>query len=121
MGKVTLLDCTLRDGGYVNDWQFGEEAIKGTASKIAKTGVEFFEIGFIKNETFSKDRAVFPNIECISQFIPQKSSNMKYVGMIDCGNPIPIENIVPNDGKSIDGIRVIFKKRKNDDRTDRDN
>lgn len=114
MGKVTLLDCTLRDGGYVNDWQFGEEAIKGTASKIAKTGVEFFEIGFIKNETFSKDRAVFPNIECISQFIPQKSSNMKYVGMIDCGNPIPIENIVPNDGKSIDGIRVIFKKDKRD-------
>ena len=50
MGKVTLLDCTLRDGGYVNDWQFGEEAIKGTAVKIAKTGVEFFEIGFIKNK-----------------------------------------------------------------------
>ena len=29
MGKVYLLDCTRRDGGYVNDWQFGEETIKG--------------------------------------------------------------------------------------------
>lgn len=114
MGKVYLLDCTLRDGGYVNDWQFGEDAIKGTANRIAKTGVEFFEIGFVKNETFSKDRAVFPNIESISQFIPHKSPDMKYLAMIDCGNPIPIENIVPYDGKSIDGIRVIFKKDKRD-------
>ena len=23
MGEVKLLDCTLRDGGYVNDWEFG--------------------------------------------------------------------------------------------------
>ena len=23
MGNVYLLDCTLRDGGYVNDWKFG--------------------------------------------------------------------------------------------------
>lgn len=114
MGKVSLLDCTLRDGGYVNDWQFGEETIKGTAAKIAKTGVEFFEIGFIKNDTFSKDRAVFPDIESIRNFIPQKSSTMKYVGMIDCGDPIPIEKIIPYDGSSIDGIRVIFKKEKRD-------
>lgn len=114
MGRVTLLDCTLRDGGYVNDWQFGEEAIKGTANKIAKTGVEFFEIGFIKNEPFSKGRAVFPDIESISQFIPHKSADMKYVGMIDCGNPVPIEKIIPFNGKSVDGIRVIFKKDKRD-------
>ena len=23
MGELKLLDCTLRDGGYVNDWEFG--------------------------------------------------------------------------------------------------
>ena len=25
MGKKFLLDCTLRDGGYVNDWEFGRD------------------------------------------------------------------------------------------------
>ena len=72
MGKVNLLDCTLRDGGYINDWRFGEEAIKGTAQKIAKTGVEFFEIGFIRDEPFSKDRAVFPSVQAIEQYISHK-------------------------------------------------
>lgn len=114
MGKVSLLDCTLRDGGYVNDWQFGEDAIKGTASKIAKTGVEFFEIGFIKEEPFSKDRAIFPDVQSIAKYISQKSSDMKYVAMIDCSKPIPIDKIIPYDGSSIDGIRVIFKKDKRD-------
>ena len=42
MGEVYLLDCTLRDGGYINDWRFGEEAIKGIGKKIAQAGIEFF-------------------------------------------------------------------------------
>src|SRR5574344_798162 len=114
MGKVNLLDCTLRDGGYINDWQFGNEAIKGTAEKLSQAGVEMFEIGFIKDEPFSNDRTVFPNIQCIEQFIQPKSPKMLYIGMIDAGNPVPIENIIPYDGKSIDAIRVIFKKDKID-------
>lgn len=28
MGKVSLLDCTLRDGGYVNEWEYGAGSIK---------------------------------------------------------------------------------------------
>lgn len=114
MGAVYLLDCTLRDGGYVNDWQFGEDAIKGTAQKIAKTGIEFFEIGFLKEEDFSKDRAIFPTVESVKPFLGEKSSKMKYVGMIDCGNPVPLEKICIRDGTSLDGIRVIFKKDKRD-------
>ena len=27
MKKIHLLDCTLRDGGYINDWRFGEKTI----------------------------------------------------------------------------------------------
>ena len=49
MNKISLLDCTLRDGGYINDWDFGLETIKGFVTKIEKTGIEFFEIGFLKN------------------------------------------------------------------------
>lgn len=27
--KIHILDCTLRDGGYVNDWEFDSNLAKG--------------------------------------------------------------------------------------------
>lgn len=112
MGKVCLLDCTLRDGGYVNDWDFGEDTIRGFGRKIAQTGIELYEVGFIKGDTYNPNRSVFPDIESIAPMISPKSKNMKYVGMLDMSAPIPLERITPYDGNSIDGIRVIFKKDK---------
>ena len=112
MGKVFLLDCTLRDGGYINDWNFGEETIKGFGRKLALTGVEIFEVGFIKGDTYDPDKSVFPDIQSIAPMIQPKATHMKYVGMIDMSAAIPLERLVPYDGTSVDGIRVIFKKDK---------
>ena len=112
MRNIYLLDCTLRDGGYINDWRFGEKAIKEIGKKLAQTGFEIFEVGFIKGDTYDPNRAVFPDVQSISQMIQPKSSSMKYVGMLDMSAPVPLDRIPPYDGTSIDGIRVIFKKNK---------
>lgn len=112
LGNVYLLDCTLRDGGYVNDWQFGQDTIKGFSKKIAQTGVEILEVGFIKGDEFDANRAVFPDVQTIKTMIEPKSSHMKYVAMIDMSAPVPLDRIIPYDGTSIDGIRIIFKKDK---------
>lgn len=114
MGKVYLLDCTLRDGGYVNDWRFGEETIKGFGKKIAQTGIEIYEVGFIKGDSYDPDKSVFPDISSIANVIQPKADKLLYVGMIDMSAPIPLERIIPYNGSSIDGIRVIFKKEKID-------
>lgn len=37
-------DCTWRDGGYINEWRFGEETIKRFCRKIAQTGIEIVEV-----------------------------------------------------------------------------
>lgn len=115
MGKVYLLDCTLRDGGYINDWQFGAETIKGFGRKIAQTGIEIFEVGFIKGDSYDPDKSVFPDTVSITNVIQPKAENMLYVGMIDMSAPIPLDRIAPYDGSSIDGIRIIFKKEKIDE------
>lgn len=112
MGKIKLLDCTLRDGGYVNDWMFGEDAIKGIISKLAQTGIEMIEVGFIKGDEYNPNRSVFPDIESIRNILTEKAPGVCYVGMIDMSAPIPIERICPYDGTSIDTIRVIFKKNR---------
>lgn len=112
MGKVFLLDCTLRDGGYINDWAFGEETIKGFCRKIAQTGIELLEVGFLKGDEYNPDKSMFPDIESVSNVITPKVKGIQYVGMLDMSAPILLERLTPCDGSSLDGIRVIFKKNK---------
>ena len=113
MGNIAILDCTLRDGGYVNDFVFGEKVIRGFLSKIVKTGIEYCEVGFIKKGAKDDpDVNVYPGTEAINRIIQPKDPNMKYVGMVDMSSPVPLDMITPYDGTGIDVIRVIFKKSK---------
>ena len=114
MGKTILLDCTLRDGGYVNDWSFGEKNIQGFCRKIAQTGIEMLEVGFLKGDFYHPDRSVFPDVQSFAHVIQPKAEGVEYVGMLDISDPVPLDRLVPYDGSSIDGIRVIFKKDKLD-------
>ncbi len=111
-GRVYLLDCTLRDGGYVNDWAFGEDTIRGFCRKIAQTGIDILEVGFLKGEVYQPDRSVFPDIRSAANVIRPKVPGLEYVGMLDMSDPIPLERLEPRDGTSLDGIRVIFKKNR---------
>lgn len=43
---LTLLDCTLRDGGYYNDWDFDAALVGDYLSAMARCGVDVVEIGF---------------------------------------------------------------------------
>ncbi|MEX0732984.1 MAG: aldolase catalytic domain-containing protein [Aquisalimonadaceae bacterium] len=44
--KVTILDCTFRDGGYYNDWDFSNSLAEKYLQVMHETGVDFVEIGF---------------------------------------------------------------------------
>lgn len=110
MKKISTLDCTLRDGGYINDWKFGKEAIDFIIRKMCATGVEYIEIGFIKRTEPDENRTVYPDIDSISKVISPKKENVLYVGMIDVNDPYPLEELKPRDENTIDAIRVIFKQ-----------
>ena len=42
---LRVLDCTLRDGGYYNDWDFDHEVVKKYLSAMADSGVDMVELG----------------------------------------------------------------------------
>ena len=54
MGKINVLDCTLRDGGYYNNWDFSNDLIAKYLNSMSSSGVEYVEIGFrsFESETF---------------------------------------------------------------------
>ena len=41
-----ILDCTLRDGGYYNNWNFSFRLIQDYLNLIGKTNIEYVELGF---------------------------------------------------------------------------
>lgn len=43
---LKLLDCTLRDGGYVNDWKFGFNCAKDIINRLTKSNIDVVEVGF---------------------------------------------------------------------------
>lgn len=47
MGKIKVLDCTLRDGGYINNWNFGFDNIKYIINNLALANIRYIECGFI--------------------------------------------------------------------------
>ena len=43
---IKVLDCTLRDGGYYNNWDFSNELIQDYIYSMESTGVDYIEFGF---------------------------------------------------------------------------
>lgn len=43
---IKILDCTLRDGGYYNNWDFEPETVRKYLSAMAASGIDMVEIGF---------------------------------------------------------------------------
>lgn len=92
MSRINLLDCTLRDG-YVNDWHFGRDAIFNIGKKIVLAGIEYFEIGFVRECEYSKDYSLFDGNDSVRDMIAPKNPDTHYVGMIDMGRPISLEKL----------------------------
>ena len=109
--KYQLLDCTLRDGGYNNDWEFGHDALISIVERLVNSGIDWIELGFLNEKRpFDINRSIMPNTQCMKTIygkVDKKSS--KFVGMIDYGT-CDITNIQPQKETILDGIRVIFKK-----------
>ena len=111
MNEIRLLDCTLRDGGYVNDWEFGHSTITSIFERVVDSGAEIIEIGFLDDRRpFDINRTIMPDTKSVQDIFGHcvKRPPM-VVGMIDYGT-CKLENIQPCEESYLDGIRVIFKK-----------
>lgn len=112
---IKLLDCTLRDGGYVNNWSYGKENIINITRELENTNVEIIEIGFLKDEAYDDDRVIFNRVEQISAIVPDKKTGVEYAAMIDVMNPLPLDQIQDRNTNTVDIIRVMVWKSKHDE------
>ncbi|HIX68619.1 MAG TPA: aldolase catalytic domain-containing protein [Candidatus Anaerostipes excrementavium] len=114
MNKISVLDCTLRDGGYVNDFNFSKQTIQTMITKLGKAHIDIIECGFLRDVDYQEDRSVYSRIEQITPFITPKRKHSMYVAMIVTGTIQP-SKIVPRTKDTIDGIRITFHKKEMDE------
>ena len=109
--SVKLLDCTLRDGGYLNDWNFGHDNIVSIVERIVDAETDFIEVGFLdERRQYDYNRTIMPNTDSVEKIYGRlNKKNTKVIGMIDYGT-CDLSNISPCSKSYLDGIRVIFKK-----------
>ena len=67
-GHVTLVDCTLRDGGYYNDWDYSNDVIAHYVDSMVRAGVDVIEMGF---RQIKADRYLGPTAWTTDEFLDQ--------------------------------------------------
>ena len=109
MNKIKVLDCTLRDGGYCNQWNFGYDNITKIVRELDNSSIDIIECGFITNRVdYKKDVTKYTSLNQLTGVIPE--SNNLFVVMMNYGE-YDIENLPDCDFSPIDGIRLAFHKK----------
>ncbi len=104
-----ILDCTLRDGGYVVDWEFGEQNIIQMIDGLCAAHIDFIECGYLNSQIHAPNKSIFTSIERIAEVLPTDRGVSKFLAMADVAQLGP-QDITNRSGKSIDGLRIVFYK-----------
>lgn len=112
MNSLKVLDVTLRDGGCVNDFNFGQAYMEKILAAQEASGVDVIEMGYIdENKGSTSGRTQYINEQVIKQYIlKNKKPGISYVAMVDYGK-FDIDNLQPKSEDGIDGIRMAFHKK----------
>ena len=107
--QIKVLDCTIRDGGLINKWQFSDEVVRKVFHALSEAGVDYMEIGYKSSEKyFSRDEHgdwKFCTDEDIKRIVGEFDTKMKMSAMADIGR-IDSEDIPLKKDSSLDMIRV---------------
>ena len=106
---IKVFDCTIRDGGLVNNFYFSDEFVKGVYNTCVAAGVDYMEIGKNNSKTLMSDKEFgawnFCEEEDIRRIVGNNDTDMKIAVMSDIGRTINSE-LLPKSESVVDMIRI---------------
>ncbi|ACT00043.1 aldolase catalytic domain-containing protein [Paenibacillus sp. JDR-2] len=104
-----IVDCTIRDGGLVNNWDFSVEFVQHLYNTLNEAGVDYMEIGYKNSPKLLKGADTagpwrFLDDNFLKQVIPNKG-NTKLSALVDIGR-VDENDILPRSESLLDLIRV---------------
>ena len=107
---VRVLDCTMRDGGLVNNFEFTDDFVKDLYLANIKAGVDYMEFGYkASKEIFDVNKFgkwKFCDEADIRAIVGDNKTDMKIAVMADVGRTDFHKDIIPKKDSVIDMIRV---------------
>jgi 4-hydroxy 2-oxovalerate aldolase len=107
--SVKILDCTLRDGGYVNDWNFSNEQIINLYQILNKNKIDYMELGF---KNFRQGTNFGETYYCEEKYINELFEN---IDEMDCKICVMCEMgkfdtslFIPKEQSKISMVRVLM-------------
>lgn len=107
---IKVVDCTLRDGGLVNDFFFADDFVKELYQANLKAGVDYMEFGYkASKELFDVNKFgkwKFCDDKDIRSVVGDNKTDMKIAVMADVGRCDFKKDILNKKDSPIDLIRV---------------
>jgi 4-hydroxy 2-oxovalerate aldolase len=107
--QIKVIDCTVRDGGLMNKWQFEDQFVRNVYHALSEAGVDYMEIGYLSSESaFSREEYGpwrFCAEEDLKRIIGDTEKKIKLSAMADIGR-IEYDDIPPKSESSLDMVRV---------------
>lgn len=108
--EIKLLDCTIRDGGLMNDHAFNDETVKAVYDACVQAGIDYMEMGYkASKKIFSPDeygRWKFCAEDDIRRIVGENDTPLKLSVMADAERTDYHTDILPKDESVLDLIRV---------------
>jgi len=106
---IKVFDCTIRDGGLVNNYQFSDEFVKAHYEACLAAGVDYMEIGKNVSPTIMSEDEYGPWNFCkeedIRRIVGDNDTDMKIAVMSDIGRSLK-EELRPKSESVVDMIRI---------------
>lgn len=107
--EIKVLDCTIRDGGLMNNWHFSDKYVKAVYDACVASGIDYMEIGYKSSEkAYSRDEVgcwKFCDEKDLARIVGKNDTNLKLSAMADIGRIEP-DDILPASESLLDMIRV---------------
>jgi len=110
--ELKVLDCTVRDGGLINDHKFDDGFVRAVYQTCVEAGIDYMEIGYrASKKIFARDRFgawKFCDEDDLRRIVGDNPTPLKLSVMIDAGKTDWRTDIVPKKQSVVDMIRVAF-------------
>jgi len=107
--QLKVLDCTIRDGGLMNNHQFSDDFVRTVHKNLVAAGVDYMEVGYkADKKLFSPEEyGLWKSCDedALNRFFGDENPGIKLSVMADIGRTVE-SDIVPCDQSVLDLIRV---------------